>query len=262
MKDIFKLTFKDKKFKLKGLLYTLLIFVVQIISLLILIGLMISGNIGLVLTGFILLIPMLFMIEAFRCYIGINKLFTVYYPNVKVGAKDFVFKLLALITILAPVVILLCIISVLASLISEVAASGIVSILALVAVASVYYQLLALMLSTFYVILDQIENNQLGYKSVFKDLFKKLKKTRRYCGQIILTTLVYRFISLLLMSFFVTIALVIITVLALLVSSFNLLVFLIIVVYIANVITTSYINMNGFHFRVIRYKNVKKLLNS
>lgn len=262
MKDIFKLTFQDKKFKVKMVLYVLLIMVVEAVAFIVPIMLMNTWSTFLNVLGVILLLVMTLVVIVFSYMIIINKLLAVYYPNMNVGAKDLIFKGLALLTIIYPATLVMYFGFIILFLIAVVGSSWFVSTLTFVAGVIFIYQVVALATALAYIVLDLIENNVLGYKCVFVGLIGKLKKTRKYSGQIVIRVIAYMIITGFVLAAIGFVLLLIITGVGVATGSVGFYIFLLVIFYIGAFILSMLVYTNSYHFMIIRYKNVKKLLNS
>lgn len=262
MKDIFKLTFQDKRFKLKMMLFCLLLFVIELVASILPLTLLAVRNDFINLIGSLLFLGVVLAISVFAYMVIINKLLVTYYPNLKVGAKDLIFKGLAVLTIMIPVVIVSYIVLVGMAFISYFINSMIISTILFVFGVVYVFQLVAMSLSLWYIVLDLIEDRVLGYKCVFRGLGSKIKKTRKYSAQILIRSIVYFIVAAIILGIVAFGLLVISGILAVALNSAMFYLVSVVILYIIYIIAFTWIYFNCYHFAIIRYKNIKKLLNN
>lgn len=260
MREILKLTFTDKGFKAKTILFKILIIIIGIGVLSLPIALMSIVSVALNTLGVIFfLIAMLFEVIV-ACWIVINLLIANYYPEVKTSASDLLYKGLAIITVFYPSAIVTYIVLVLLFAISLFTTTLISVIIFIISVIYVYY-LCSFALGFMYIVLETIENKQLGYKCVFRELEAKLKKNRKFCSKIVIQSVLYIIAA----NLVLLIGAVVLGLIGGLISiAFNLDAIYygsILIIYIAFICTNVWFNANIFNFIVIRYAQAKELNN-
>lgn len=198
MKELLSLTFKDKKFKLKLLGYGVLFYILILIGMIVPMLFIASGNGALVFLGLILEIGLTLGL-VFLCYLVIcNRLMTHYYPCLKVPAKELLMKLLAIILITLPVVFGCELVIIILMLIGAVLGAGIFTLVVLALICILIIQGLAIAYSLFYIGLDQLEEEEYGFKVMFTGVVSKVKAARKHLVKMCIASLIYYIIGLIL----------------------------------------------------------------
>lgn len=260
MKDIFKFTFKNIKLKLKMFLYFLLLMVIEVVCLIVPLIMMASYNSFISFLGFLLLFVAIIGLSILAYKVIINKWVNYHYPHIKVDSKEIVLKLLALLSIFYPILIGVYLIVVLGGLLLILLNSWILWLVGFVILVIIIFQVGAINLAVIYIILQQIESGQKGYKCVFKRLIQKIQDSRKYCVQILVRITVYVVAILCLIGIIGTVGYFGLIALTIAMGSFGLLVGGMILGYLVGMLMYILLFINVYDFIIIRYANVKKLI--
>ncbi len=261
MKDIFKFTFKNMKLKMKMFLYFLLLLVLEAIGLIIPVFMMSSWNSFISFLGIILMFVVIFVLSIIAYKLIVNKWVNYHYPKIKIDTKELILKFLALLTICYPLVMIFYLILITCMLLLAVFNSGILWFIGFILFIISVFQIGAISLAVLYVILEQIETDQKGYKCVFKGIVSKIKASRKYCVQILVRLTVYSIVVCSLIGMIGFIAYLLIFSIGIAIGSYGLLVGGIVVIYIVGIVLYILLCVNLYDFIIIRYANVKKLIN-